>query len=71
VTVDRPLRVLHLEDDITNSALTAETLEAGGFSCRVTRVETQAAFTVALERESFDRCGRACAQGALGSASPS
>ena len=52
--MDRPLRILHLEDNITDSALTVEMLEAGGFSCRVTRVDTQAGFAALLEEGSFD-----------------
>ena len=52
--MDCPLRILHLEDNITDSALTVEMLEAGGFSCRVTRVDTQAGFAALLEEGSFD-----------------
>ena len=52
--MDCPLRILHLEDNITDSALTVEMLEAAGFSCRVTRVDTQAGFAALLEEGSFD-----------------
>jgi PAS domain S-box-containing protein len=52
--MDCPLRILHLEDNITDSALTLEMLEAGGFSCRVTRVDTQAGFAALLEEGSVD-----------------
>ncbi len=52
--MDRPLRILHLEDDPSDSALLRETLEAGGFSCEMTRVDTQRAFCASLERSGFD-----------------
>jgi PAS domain S-box-containing protein len=52
--MDCPLRILHLEDNVTDSALTVEMLAAGGFSCRVTRVDTQAGFAALLEEGSFD-----------------
>jgi PAS domain S-box-containing protein len=52
--MNSPLRILHLEDNVTDSALTVEMLEAGGFSCRVTRVDTQAGFAALLEEGSFD-----------------
>src|SRR6476661_4103868 len=52
--MDCPLRILHLEDNVSDSALTSEMLEAGGFSCRVTRVDTESGFAALLEEASFD-----------------
>jgi PAS domain S-box-containing protein len=49
-----PLRILHLEDDPSDAELVQETLEAGGCSCQLTRVETEAEFTMSLQRGSFD-----------------
>jgi PAS domain S-box-containing protein len=54
MTVDRPLRILHLEDDARDSALLQESLEAGGFQCEVTRVDTQPAFCTSLDRGGFN-----------------
>ena len=51
---DSRLRILHLEDDATDSALVRETLEAGGFPCELTRVDTQPAFCASLEQGGFD-----------------
>src|SRR6478736_6169590 len=48
------LSVLHLEDDVHDAALIQETLEVGGLSCTVTRVETEPAFVAALERGGHD-----------------
>jgi C4-dicarboxylate-specific signal transduction histidine kinase len=49
------LRILHLEDDVTDSALVRETLEAtGGYRCVMTRVDTQPAFCALLEQGGFD-----------------
>ena len=52
--MDPPLRILHLEDDATDSALVGEVLEAGGLSCRITRVDTRPAFCELLELGGFD-----------------
>ena len=52
--MERPLRVLHLEDDPNDAELVQETLETGGIVCHVTRVETQADFITSLERGGFD-----------------
>jgi C4-dicarboxylate-specific signal transduction histidine kinase len=49
-----PLRIVHVEDDAVDSALVVETLEAGGFRCDVTRVDTQPAFTALLDQGCFD-----------------
>jgi C4-dicarboxylate-specific signal transduction histidine kinase len=52
--MDPPLRILHLEDDATDSALVQETLEGGGLRCELTRVDTQAAFCERLEQGELD-----------------
>ena len=52
--MDPRLRILHLEDDATDSALVRETLEEGGLGCEVTRVETEAAFCELLDEGGFD-----------------
>jgi signal transduction histidine kinase len=52
--MDVRLRILHLEDDATDSALVLETLEAGGVRCEITRVDTRSAFGAAVERGGFD-----------------
>ena len=48
------LRILHLEDDATDSALVQAILEEGGFGCELTRVDTRAAFCELLEQGGFD-----------------
>jgi PAS domain S-box-containing protein len=48
------LRILHLEDDPNDAELVQETLAGDGISCHMTRVETQADFTAALEQDDFD-----------------
>ena len=50
----RPLRILHLEDEPTDSVLIRETLESDGIASDVTRVDTQTAFRESLERGNFD-----------------
>jgi PAS domain S-box-containing protein len=52
--MDGPLRILHLEDDARDSTLIRELLEAGGFHCEVTRVDTQPAFCASLDRGGFN-----------------
>jgi signal transduction histidine kinase len=52
--VNSLLRILHLEDDPKDAELGQEMLEAEGFSCRVTRVETRARFCASLERDGLD-----------------
>ena len=49
-----PLRILHLEDDLTDVDLIRETLEADGIATLIERVETQADFLAAMERNEFD-----------------
>jgi signal transduction histidine kinase len=48
------LRILHLEDDPGDAVLVQETLEADGVACRITRVDTEAAFIASLEQGDFD-----------------
>jgi PAS domain S-box-containing protein len=48
------LRVLHLEDDPDDALLVRETLEADGVACRITRVDTEAAFVAALAQDDVD-----------------
>jgi signal transduction histidine kinase/FixJ family two-component response regulator len=48
------LRVLHLEDDPKDAELAQEMLEAEGFACQVTRVDTRVDFCASLERNDFD-----------------
>ena len=45
------LDILHLEDDPKDADLVQERLEAEGVACRVTRVETEAEFRAAIERD--------------------
>src|SRR5579864_9028728 len=52
--MSRPLRVLYLEDDITDAELARDTLELDGFVCDVTRVETESGFRAALQQGGFD-----------------
>src|SRR5579864_6342347 len=48
------LRILYLEDDPTDAELLQETLESGGISCQVTRVETETDFIGSLEQGDCD-----------------
>jgi signal transduction histidine kinase len=48
------LRILHLEDDPRDAELVQVMLETEGFSCYVTRVETQVDFCASLERHGFN-----------------
>jgi len=49
-----PLHILHLEDDPNDAALIQSTLEAGGITCAITRVERRDDFVAALERGGID-----------------
>ena len=51
--MDRPLRILSLEDDPNDTELIQATLESDGLACEVVRVDTQPAFAASLD-ESFD-----------------
>ena len=52
--MSRPLRILYLEDDISDAELAQDTLELDGFVCDVTRVETESRFRAALQQGGFD-----------------
>src|SRR3954463_8006305 len=49
-----PLRILQLEDDPRDAELIRETLEAGGLSCDVTCVQTEADFVASLQESRFE-----------------
>ncbi len=48
------LRILHLEDDVRDAELVREMLLSEGVACDILRVDTQAAFIDALQRNKFD-----------------
>ena len=48
------LRILHLEDNQLDAELVAAAFEAAGLGCGITRVETEQAFTSALESGGMD-----------------
>jgi signal transduction histidine kinase len=52
--VNSILRILHLEDDPKDAELAQLMLETEGFTCHVTRVETQVGFCASLERDGFN-----------------
>ena len=52
--MDSVLRVLHLEDDVTDTELVRATLEVEGLQNQLTRVQTQHDFIAALKRGTFD-----------------
>ena len=49
-----PLHILHLEDDPDDAALIQSTLEAGGITCAITRVQNHDDFVAALEHGGID-----------------
>jgi len=51
---NRPLRILHLEDDSHDAALVQSTLAAGGVACQMTPVQCRRDFAAALERGEMD-----------------
>jgi PAS domain S-box-containing protein len=51
---DRPVRILHVEDDAHDRELVAATLRDDGLSCSVTAVSTRAAFEMALDENQYD-----------------
>ena len=53
-SLDRPLRVLHLEDDAVDAALVEATLQADGLFPQIVRVETRQDFDAALQAGGFD-----------------
>jgi CheY-like chemotaxis protein len=48
------LRVLHLEDNVTDTELVQAVLEAEGIHSELTRAETEQDFLAALQGENFD-----------------
>jgi signal transduction histidine kinase/CheY-like chemotaxis protein len=54
MTAKPPLRVLLLEDDPGDAVLIQELLEADGFVCEATRVQTRAEFVAALDNGDLD-----------------
>jgi two-component system cell cycle sensor histidine kinase/response regulator CckA len=52
--MERPLRVLHLEDNPNDAALVQSALESAGIACTTTRVQTQDDFVKALQRGGID-----------------
>jgi two-component system cell cycle sensor histidine kinase/response regulator CckA len=48
------LRILHLEDDSIDAELVRATLASAGIECEILRVDNRAAFTSALETQTFD-----------------
>jgi PAS domain S-box-containing protein len=54
MTTKLPLRVLLLEDNPHDAEIIEAFLQADGFICDITRVQTQAQFTTALSRGHFD-----------------
>jgi diguanylate cyclase (GGDEF)-like protein/PAS domain S-box-containing protein len=51
---ERPIRVLHLEDDPRDAQIIAYKLKAGRLTCDIVHVADRASFEAALEREKFD-----------------
>jgi signal transduction histidine kinase len=49
-----PLRILHLEDDPNDAVLVQATLEAGGVTCAINRVQNRGDFVAAIERGDID-----------------
>jgi len=52
--MNEPLRVLHLEDNPDDAELIRLRLQAAGFACRVTVVESRDQFVAALEKADYD-----------------
>lgn len=52
--MDRPLTILHIEDNPNDAEMVRATLEAEGLAVAVTRVETREAALAALERDGWD-----------------
>jgi two-component system cell cycle sensor histidine kinase/response regulator CckA len=52
--MERPLRVLHLEDNPNDAALVQSSLESAGIACVTTRVQTREDFVKALQRGGID-----------------
>jgi PAS domain S-box-containing protein len=54
ISMKSPLHILHLEDDPDDAALIQSTLEAGGITCAITRVQNHDDFVAALEHGGID-----------------
>jgi len=54
VTIQRPLRVLSLEDDPKDTELIQELLGIEGIDCEITRVDTQKEFLASLQQGEID-----------------
>jgi len=54
VTIQRPLRVLSLEDDPKDTELIQELLGTEGIDCEITRVDTQKEFLASLQQGEID-----------------
>src|SRR5580658_4545738 len=52
--MQRPLRILSLEDDPRDTELIQELLESDNILCEITRVDTQAAFLASLDQGGID-----------------
>lgn len=52
--MDRPVDILHLEDDAADAELVHTVLESAGLTCRITRVQTRDEFGDALRSGGFD-----------------
>ncbi|MBA2252450.1 MAG: response regulator [Nitrospirales bacterium] len=48
------IRILHLEDDVTDTELVQSTLEAHAVTCEVVRVEDRQMFAAGLDQEGID-----------------
>jgi signal transduction histidine kinase len=54
LSINPPLRILHLEDDPNDAALVQTTLAAGGIICAITCVQSRDDFVAALEQGGMD-----------------
>jgi len=52
--MERPLRILHLEDDPRDAELVLEMLRSGGIACQVNRVDTRDQYLKAIEAQGLD-----------------
>jgi len=52
--MDKPVQILHLEDDAADAELVKATLEAGHMACRIKVVQSRDAFGEALRRGGYD-----------------
>src|SRR5712692_9240534 len=54
VSMDRTIRILHLEDNPNDAELVQALLAEDSVVCEIVRVETRGAFADALDRQRFD-----------------